>query len=439
MSVDLMALAERTVLAAKKRGASDAAVTAAHGRSISVQMRDGELEQVREAASTSLGVSLYVDGRYSTHSTNDLRDAAVDAFLDRTIALTRLLSEDPNRGLADPELYANRPDDDLEIFDSAYEGLDTARRTALAEAAMEAARGTEGPLLSVTSGYSDSVGESVRVHSNGFTGRRKSTRFGLGVEVTVQDEGDRRPEAWDAATVRRFEDLEAPEDVGRRAAERALARLGQRKLPSGTMPIVLDPRAAPSLLRHFVGALGGAAIEHRRSFLLGKEGERVGSDLFHLVDDPLLPRGLASRHYDGDGISARRRTLVEDGVLRGFCVDVYYGRKLGVPPTGGSLSNLVLRPGERTQDELVSGLARGVLVTGILGGNADATSGDFSHGIVGFAIADGTLVGPVGEMNVTGSHRSFWERLIDVGNDPYPYSSYRIPTLVFDDVSVSGA
>ncbi len=439
MSQDLMDLAERTLAQAQQKGAQDAAVSASRGRSISVQYRDGELEQVRESASAQLGVSLYVDGRYSTHSTNDLRPEAVDAFLDRAVALTRLLAEDPNRGLADPALYAGRSEADLGIRDPAWESLDTEARKRLAEEAMAGARAVEGPILSVTAGMSDGIGESVRLHSNGFSGRREGTRFGLGVEVSVKDEGDRRPEEWDAASTRRQDALPNPATVGRRAAERAMARLGQRKLPSGTFPLVVDPRAGSTLLRHFLAGLGGAVLHQRRSFLLDRLGDTVGTEAFHLVDDPLLVGGLASQHYDGDGIAARPRTLVDHGKLAGYLVDVYYGRKLGVTPEGGGTTNLTVAPGAKSQAEIIADMSRGILVTGFLGGNADVATGDFSHGIVGFVIADGKLAGPIGEMNVTGSHRALWNQLRETGNNPYPWSSWRLPTMVFTDVDVSGA
>lgn len=438
MSRDLMELAEKALAAAKAKGAQQAAVTASRGRSISVQYRDGALEQVRESASAKLGVSLYVDGRYSSHSTNDLRDDAVEAFLDRAVALTRLLAEDPNRGLADPALYEGRSTRDLGIRDPGWEALDTEGRKALAEAAMEGARSVEGPIASVTAGMSDGIGESVRLHSNGFSGRREGTRFGLGVEVSVKDEGDRRPEEWDAASARHLSALPDPASVGGNAARRAVARLGQRKLPSARLALVVDPRAASTLLRHFIGGLGGAVLHQRRSFLLDRLGEPVGSDAFHLVDDPLLEGGLASQHFDGDGIAARARTLVDHGTLEGYLVDVYYGRKLTMTPTGGGTTNLLLAPGTRSQEAIIADMARGILVTGFLGGNADPATGDFSHGIVGFAIADGKLAGPIGEMNVTGSHRDLWHRLRECGDDPYPWSSWRLPTLVLTDVDVSG-
>jgi PmbA protein len=431
-------LAARAVAYATARGAKEAAASARKSRSVSVQYRDGEIEQLRDALSAGLSISLYVDGRYSSHSTSDLRVDAVEAFIDHAIALTRLLGEDPHRGLADPALYENRPIDDLEAWDERYDALDPARRKALAAEAEAAARGADGPIISATGSYSDGRGESARVHSNGFSGTHRGTQFWVGAEVSVRDEGDRKPEDWHFAGARRLAGLPDAAEVGREAARRALSRLGQKKLPSGEMPMVLDGRVAGRLLGALLGAMSGAALQQKRSFLLDKQGQKVGSPLLTLVDDPLLPGGFASRHFDGDGISSRRRTLIEGGVLAEYLVDVYYGRKLGMAPTGGGTSNLILPPGDKDVAGLLRDVGRGVYVTGILGGNADGTSGDFSHGIVGFEIVDGKLGGPIGEMNVTGSHAHLWERLVAVGNDPYPYASYRLPTMVFDRIAVSG-
>jgi PmbA protein len=232
--------------------------------------------------------------------------------------------------------------------------------------------------------------------------------------------------------------LPEPRTVAAEAARRALARRGQQKIESGNMPVVLENRATNRLVGHLLEAMSGRSIQQRRSFLLGKKGERIGGKSLTLIDDPLLVGGLASQHFDSDGISARRRTLIDGGLLKEYLVDVYYARKLGVDPTGGATSNLILQRGERDPQALIGTIDRGIYVTSILGGNADPTTGDFSHGVSGFEIVNGTLGRPVGEMNVTGSHVDLWNKLSEVGNDPNPYSRWRLPTMVFDDLSVSG-
>lgn len=434
----LRELAEKTVELAKKHGANEVAVGAERGRYIELQYRNQTLEKIAESASSGMGLELYVDGRYSAHRTSDLRPEAVEQFVAHAVEMTRLLQEDPNRALADPALYENRPDDDLQICDSSYDDVTTDERKKMARAVEDAARGVDGPIISVTSGYYDVTGESVRIHSNGFLGEREATQFWFGAEVSVEDENGKKPEDYHWVGARYRGDLPDPAGVGQEAARRALSRRKQSKIKSGKKTIVLENRIGSRLLRPLLGAITGAAIQQKRSFLMDKQGQSIASKQLTVLDDPLLPRAFASRHYDGDGISARKREIIKDGVLQEYLIDVYYGRKLGVDPTGGGVSNLTIPGGTRDAEEIIADVDHGIYVTGILGGNSDPTAGDFSHGIVGFEIENGQLTRPIGEMNITGSHATLWDQLVEVGNDPYVYSTMRLPTLVFDDVAVSG-
>ena len=279
----LMALAERTVEHAKRHGASEASVAVDRDRFIELEQRDGKLEKVREAASSSLSVSLYVDGRYSAHATSDLRWEAVDSFVARAVEMTRLLSPDPHRKLADPALYANRPTVDLELRDPGYGSVNSDRRRADVRDLEEAARSVEGPVISVTAGYSDSEGEGVLVHSNGFAGETSGTSFWAGASVSVQDDDGRKPSDGEWCGARFRGDLPGLEDIGLRAAKRALGRLGQKKLGSGTMTVVFENRAAGGLLRHLLGPMAGSALQQKRSFSPGqtRAGHRERASVHH--------------------------------------------------------------------------------------------------------------------------------------------------------------
>jgi PmbA protein len=207
---------------------------------------------------------------------------------------------------------------------------------------------------------------------------------------------------------------------------------------SAILPMAVENRAAGRLVAALLGPLAAASVQQRRSYLDGKLGVVVGSPLLDLVDDPLVPRGLGSRLYDSEGIAARRFPVFEKGTLRSYYVDTYYGRKLGMAPTTGRASNLTWALGDRTPAELLAAVGEGILVTGFLGGNSNGTTGDFSFGVRGFRIRRGRIAEPVGEMNVAGNHLELWRRLSAVGNDPYPYSAMRTPTLVFDGVQFAG-
>jgi len=217
-----------------------------------------------------------------------------------------------------------------------------------------------------------------------------------------------------------------------------MLKVGQSKVETRRCPMIVENRAAGRLLGGFLGAAYGRSLQQKRSFLEGMEGQKAGSPLFSLVDDPFIEKGFGSTLFDGEGISARRRDVVEEGVLRTFFIDTYYGKKLNRPPTTGDSSNLVFATGNRTPDELVASLAQGILVRGFIGGNTNSTTGDFSLGVFGTLIENGRLTRPVSELNISGNHRDLWHRLSGAGNDPWIYSTTRCPSLLFDDIQFSG-
>lgn len=437
---DLLQVAEETVALAQRKGAQQAAGGAYRVRSVEVQWRDGQLEKVSEATTRGLGLELYVDGRYSSVSTSDLRPEAVERFVEDAVALARTLSPDPHRALPDPALYQGQAAVDLDLEDPRYGELDASRRLDIARTLEESARSVKGAeaIISVTTGFGDTLAESARVHSNGFVGTRRVTDFGMSAQVSVKDPDGRRPEDWDAAGGRHFRALPEPERVGRGAAERALARIGSRKGESARLTLAVENRSAARLLGFLLGPMSAASLQQKRSYLDGKLGQPVGSARLDLADDPLVPRGLGSRLYDSEGIAARRLPLFEAGVLRNYYVDSYYGRKLGMAPTTRGMSNLAWTLGEKGRDALLAELGDGLFVTGFLGGNSNGTTGDFSLGAQGFRVRGGKLAEPVGEMNVSGNHLELWKHLAVVGDDPYPWSASRTPTLVFEGVQVAG-
>jgi PmbA protein len=192
------------------------------------------------------------------------------------------------------------------------------------------------------------------------------------------------------------------------------------------------------MVASLMAPLYGSLLQQRRSCFEERLGQPVAAAALTLHDDPLRPRGLGSRTYDGEGLAARRLPLITAGRLDNYLIDVYYGRKLGLPPTTGGPSNVVLQPGDRSPEQLLAGVDRGILVTGFLGGNANPATGDFSFGITGQRVQGGRLDRPVSEMNVTGNHLRLWQRLAAAGDDPYPHSAWRIPSLVIEDVQFSG-
>jgi PmbA protein len=436
----LVEVAKDDVALATGAGARQAAATASRDREVELSWRDGQVEKLSEATTAGLALELYVDGRYATVSTSDLRPEALRRFVEDAVEVTRALSPDPHRGLADPGLCARGPFPDLDLVDGAARTLEPAARRAAAQALEAAARGADrgGAILSVTTGVGDGLSEQARVHSDGFVGLRTDTTFQAWADVSVKDPDGRRPEEGDYAYGRHLSALPDPALIGRAAAERALGRIGSAKGDSGPRTVVVANRAAGRLLSFLLQPLGAAALQQKRSFLDGKLGQAVGSPRLSLADDPLVPRAIGSRAFDGEGLAARRFPVFEQGVLKSYYVDVYYGRKLSLAPTTRGPSNLVWNLGTKGLEGLVADAGEGLLVTGFLGGNSNATTGDFSLGVKGFRIAGGRVGAPLGEMNLSGNHLDLWKKLAAVGSDPYPYSSMKTPTLVFEGVQFAG-
>lgn len=438
---ELLDIARAAVALAQKKGASDAVASAYRSREVDLGWRDGRVEKASEATTRGLSMALYVDGRYSAVSTSDLRPEALSAFLDESIAMARTLAKDPYRALPDPKLYAGRASVDLRIHDPRHETVTPELRRRMAKEAEDAARAVRGAesIISVTTSTSDSHVQRARFSSNGFEGEIEQTSFWVSADVTVKDPDGRKPEEWWSAGSRELNNLPSPADIGKTAAERALSTIGSKKAESAVLPLVIENRSAGRLVSALLGALGGRALQQKQSFLEGKLGTQIAAKLLTITDDPHLPGGFGSRLWDADGIASKRLAVIENGVLRTYYIDDYYGRKLKMAPTTASSSNLVFALGKKDRQALIADVKEGVLVTGFLGGNSNATTGDYSLGIQGFRIRGGKKAEPVSETNIAGNQRDLWKKLVAVGNDPWMYGSTRAPTLVFEGVQLAGS
>jgi PmbA protein len=437
---DMLAAAHAAVKAALGKGAQQAAARTYRVREVEVKWRDGKLEQIHEATTRGLGLTLYVDGRYSNVSTSDLRPEALDTFIGDSVVLTRALTKDPFRTLPDPKLYEGQAKVDLLLEDPKYATVTPEQRRAVAKEIEAAARSVKGAeaILSVTANFSDTLAETWRVASNGFSGARRDTSFWISAGVSVKDPDGRKPEDYAYGGSRFVAEIPKAAEVGREAARRALSRLGAKKGDSAVLTMAVENRAAGRLPAYLLGPLSGGALQQKRSFLEGKLGETIASPLVTLVDDPLVPKGFGSRLFDGEGIAAKRMPVLEAGVLKTYFIDTYYGKKLGMAPTTAGPSNLVWTLGDKDQPALLAAMKDGILVTGFLGGNSNGLTGDFSLGVQGFRVRGGKIAEPVGEMNISGNHLDLWKRLAAVGSDPFPYSSMKTPTLVFEGVQFAG-
>ncbi len=438
MPAELESRATQAVELAQAAGADDVWATARQGRDVEFGYRDGALEKVKDTTSRSLAVQIYADGRYSSHQTTDLNPERLRSFIAEAVAITRALEPDEHRHITPAELFAGRVEHDLDLVDDSVAKIDRQRRQEWCQSLDEAATAHER-VISATSGVYDGSQLSASASSNGFLGTQESTYCWYGSSVTLRDHGERRASDGYYVGGVYVDSLPAAHDVAAMALERSLARLGSEKGPTAKTTMLVDSRAAASLIGRLLRPASGRAVHLGQSFWSGRVGEQAFSDKLTIVDNPLIPRGLGSRSFDSEGIAARQLPIVERGVVRNLYVDTYHGRKANMAPTTGSASNRVVGIGGHSLNELLREAGDGVYVTSWLGGNADGTTGDYSLGLSGHLIENGEIGRPVGEMNVTGNLLDLFGRLELTGYDVYPYSTTLSPSLLFADVDFSGA
>lgn len=421
-----------------KSGANQAAVSLSNRRIIEIEFRDKRLDKLKESTQNSLNLNIYVNQKYSGHSTNDLKMDSLKGFIKEAVAGTRYLTQDPFRSLPDPRYYPKNLDRDLSLHDQQYHQIESSSRVKCASDIEESTMAQSDLIISSTSWYSDAYSENVLVQSNGFLGESVTTRFTAGAEVTVNDEGRGRPEDYYYASCRYYSELPDPEHIGKKAAERALRKVGQEKIESGKYDMLVENFAGGRLLYMLRNPMRARALQQKSSYLEGMLGKEIGSKTLSLIDDPFIEKGLGSRLFDGEGIATSKRVMIEQGVLKQYYIDNYYGKKLEMEPNSGSSTNLVFHYGNQSQEEMIKEIEKGILVTGFIGGNSNDTTGDFSFGVMGQLIEKGQIIQPVNEMNISGNAKEFWKRLVKVGNNPNIYSSWRVPTMFFEDVHFSG-
>lgn len=409
-------------------GLDDLRVALTEREADTIVVRDGKIDRLQRAASRTLMVDMYLDGRYGYVSTSRLDRDAIRALLLQGVATTRLLQPDPAQRLPDPERYYKGPERDMQTYDEH-----------LCDVTPEEKRPTApwggGGTLELR--YSDFATRFSLLATNGFVGHRRNTRVSLTAIATVEGEGGQRPmDAW-GETRLRFADLPRT-GIAETALARARRKIGARPAPSGRYTLIVEAPVVGTLLAPLLDALQGAALQQRMSFLADKMGETVGSPLLHLVDDPLTPGQRGATLFDMDGVATRRRVIFDHGRLRTFFIDTPYSIRLRLPPTTLDTHHTVFAPGTRSLPELIAQTQRGLFVTDFNGGNCDPSTGHFSFGIEGHLIEHGALTRPVSGMNITGSMLTLWHHLADVANDADPYEVDLIPSLLFDDVSAGG-
>lgn len=430
---------------ARRHGADTGDAVYSGSASTQVSVRLGALEDVENSEGEEVSLRVFVGRRSASSSTSDLSSRALDALAERCVAMAGQAPEDRYAGLADAELLMQAASPELDALDSTRLTPETLR--ALALTCEEAARGVAGVTNSEGAGASQSLSTFALATSHGFARGHQGTSYGVSASV-LAGEGSGMQRDYDYSSRRHFADLEDAAKVGRCAGERAVARLNPVKLKSGPMPVLFDPRVSTSLLGHLAGALSGSAIARKTSFLLDFLHQRVFATSINIIDDPLRPRGMRSRPFDGEGLPTRTTHLIEGGVLTGWLIDSASGRQLGLTPTGHAVrggagapgtgtTNLHMAAGTDSREALMSGISEGVYVNELIGMGVNGLTGDYSRGASGFMIRDGALAEPVAEITIAGNLKDMFAALVPA-DDLVFRNAVNAPTVRIDGMTIAG-
>ena len=438
--------AEALVERARAAGADAADALYACDSSTSVQVRLGKLEQVDRSEGEEMGLRVFLGRRSATVATSDFSEEVIAGLVERAVAMAAEAPEDPHSGLAPAELLHRGEPPALDGDDGSDPDPSALGDRALAvEAAALAVPG-------VTNSSGGSAGSSATVlalaTSHGFSGAYRVSGHSCSAAVVAGEGASmQRDHAWHSA--RHLTDLENPSAIGRRAGERAVARLDPVRVRPGRMPVIFDRRVASSLLGHFARAINGASVARRSSFLQDRLGQRLFAPGISIVDDPLRLRGLRSRPFDAEGLAVARKELVADGILLGWIAESASARKLGIAPTGHAArgvggapgaapSNFYMAAGRRSRDELLAAFPEAILVTELIGQGVNAVTGDYSRGAAGFLVRGGAVAEPVAEITIAANLIEIFASLEPASDLDFRHG-VDAPTLLVPEMTVASA
>ncbi|MGE5769323.1 MAG: metalloprotease PmbA [Betaproteobacteria bacterium] len=433
----LQQLAADVLAHAKAKGASACEVDVSEGFGQSVAVRCDEVETIEFNRDKGIGITVYDGQRKGYASTSDFSPQALRETVEAAIAIARFTAEDDCAGLADAALMAvDCPD--LDLFHPWALGVDEA--IALARRSEQAAFAAS-PLVSNSEGASVSTQQAhfVAANSHGFMGGYPTSRHYISCSVIAGEQDAMQRDDW-YTTRRSAAELDDPESVGRTAAERAVARLGGRKVKTGEFPVLFEAPLAAGLLASLVHAASGGALYRKSSFLVDHLGRQIMPDFVNIVERPHIPRGLGSAAFDSDGVATADRDVVRGGVLEGYFLSAYSARKLGMQTTAnaGGSHNLIITPGEHDRAGLLALMGRGLLVTELLGHGINYVTGDYSRGAAGYWVENGKIAYPVEEITIAGNLKAMLAGIVAVGSDVLVRGSKQTGSILIDRMTVAG-
>ncbi|MFN0120388.1 MAG: TldD/PmbA family protein [Blastocatellia bacterium] len=447
---------------AQRLGATDAEAIAMADTEFNVEVRLGEVEKLEQSDSRGLGLRVICEGRQATASTSDLSTRGIEELLNNAVTMARATSVDEDAVLPTREElfsgagvhagdHANTADRvaALALYDEELARLDTGRKIDMARAAEAAARAYD-PRITNSEGasFASNDGRMLLVSSAGFAGEYRGTSCYLGV-APIASQGEQMQVGGWSDSQRRLATLDAPEQIGRIAAVRALRKLNARKVATQEVPVIFDAAAAEELLDDFFEAVSGDSIFRHSSFLTGQLGEKIAAEKLSIIDDGTMPGAVGSRPFDGEGLATRRTVVVENGVLRSYLLNTYTARKLGLKSTanasrslaglpGVGSSNFYIAAGESTPEQMIASIPNGFYVTELIGFGFNPVNGDYSRGASGLWIENGELTFAVEEVTVAGNFRDMLRDIEMIGNDLRFRGGMAAPSIKISHMMVSG-
>lgn len=441
-------LAQEIVKRALDGGASDAECTISEGEEFGANVRMRELENLVEAGSRGAGLRILIGKHTGASYTSDLSREGIALLVKSAIELADVTTEDPHAGLPEADELGSL-EGDLGLFSADVAGLEPGVKIDAAKRAEEAALSADPRIFNSNGGSFDTyVGRQLFANSRGFAGEYRSSFCSISASPVARDGESMERDSW-SHSARRFVDLESPEYVGRKAAERALRRLNPVKVETQKAPIVLDPRIARSLLESVFEAVHGMSIYRHESFLADKLGQQVAAENVTIVDDATIPGLFGTSPFDDEGVCSRRTPVIERGVLKNYLLNTYAARKLGMKTTGNASrgltgnagighGNFYLEKGVQSAEQILAGVANGFYVTQLMGFGVNIVTGDYSQGASGLWIRHGELAFAVSEVTIAGNLKDMLMGIEAVGSDLEFRGSLAAPTIKIGEMTVAG-
>jgi PmbA protein len=449
VETDLKEVAQDIVARAMKAGASAAECVVREGDEFSTLVRLGQVETLKESGSKSIGVRVFFGKRAASTYSSDFSKQGLDRMLNSALELAKITSEDPFSGIPEAS-QLGQLQGNLDLYHEDVYSLAGADRIDYARRTEKAALDFDPRIKNSEGGSFDAAtGRKVLANSHGFVGEyRRSYCSTAAVPIAQSDDGAMQRDYW-YSVARTLKKLDAPEKVGRIAAERTLRRLGARKAKTAKVPIVFDPMVSTSILEHIFEGINGDSVYRGASFLAGKLGQKIAGDVVNVIDDGTMPGGFGTSPFDGEGIPTRRTVVIENGVLKSYLLNTYTAKKLGLQTTANASrglagtpgigpGNYFLQPGSKTPQELIGGIKEGLYVTEFLGQGVNLVTGDYSRGASGLWISNGELTYPVEEITVAGNLKDVFFNISEIASDLEFRGSVAAPTIRIDGLTVGG-